>query len=34
MSRLEEMIQEFCPEGVAYKPLSDKTLFAFRYGKG
>ena len=34
MSRLVEMIQEFCPEGVEYKPLSDKTLFAFRYGKG
>ena len=34
MSRLEELIQELCPNGVEYKPLSDKTLFAFRYGKG
>jgi restriction modification system DNA specificity domain protein len=34
MSRLEELIQKLCPNGVEYKPLSDKTLFAFRYGKG
>ena len=34
MSRLEELIQELCPNGVEYKPLSDKTLFVFRYGKG
>lgn len=34
MSRLEELIQELCHNGVEYKPLSDKTLFAFRYGKG
>ena len=34
MSKLDELIQELCPNGVEYKPLSDKTLFAFRYGKG
>lgn len=34
MSRIEELIREKCPDGVEYKPLSDKSLFDFHYGKG
>ena len=34
MSKLDELINELCPDGVEYKPLSDKTLFEFHYGRG
>lgn len=34
MSRLEELIQELCPNGVEYIPLKDKSLFFFHYGTG
>ena len=29
MSRLEEMIQEFCPEGVVYKTTKDIKIDSF-----
>ena len=34
MCKLDELINELCPDGVEYKPLSDKTLFEFHYGRG
>lgn len=34
MSKIDELLEALCSDGVEYKPLSDKTLFAFRYGKG
>lgn len=34
MSKLDDLINKLCPDGVEYKPLSDKTLFDFHYGKG
>ena len=27
MSKLEELIQELCPDGVEYKSLADLTIF-------
>lgn len=34
MSKLEELIQELCPNGVEYHEFKDKNLFKFYYGKG
>ena len=34
MSKLEELIQELCPDGVEYHEFKDKNLFKFYYGKG
>lgn len=34
MSKLEELIEELCPNGVEYKQLGDERYFSFHYGKG
>lgn len=34
MSKLEQLIQDLCPNGVVYEPLKNKDFFSFRYGKG
>lgn len=34
MSSIEKLTTLKCPNGVEYKPLSDKSLFDFHYGKG
>ena len=34
MSKLDELIQELCPDGVEYHEFKDKNLFKFYYGKG
>ena len=34
MSRLQELIDELCPNGVEYKLLGDNGYFSFHYGKG
>ena len=32
MSKLEELIQELCPDGVEYKPLGDICIVSGRIG--
>lgn len=34
MSKLEELINKLCPNGVEFQPLKNKGLFKFYYGKG
>ena len=34
MSRLQELLDELCPNGVEYKLLGDNEYFSFHYGKG
>lgn len=34
MSKLVELIEELCPNGVEYKQLGDERYFSFHYGKG
>lgn len=34
MSKLEQLIQELCPDGVKFEELRNKDLFRFYYGKG
>ncbi len=34
MSKLDELINKLCPDGVKFVPLKDKSLFYFHYGKG
>lgn len=34
MSKLEELIEGLCPDGVEYKQLGDERYFSFHYGKG
>lgn len=34
MSKIEELIEKLCPNGVEYQELKNKNLFKFYYGKG
>ena len=34
MSKLDELINELCPNGVEFQPLNNKSLFYFHYGIG
>lgn len=34
MSKIEELIEKLCPNGVRFEELKNKKLFKFYYGKG